>query len=364
MVRQSHVIDCDIHNTVDKKRVLEFLPEPWRTRYASGSGGHGGLGYWNPNGVFRSDAVMPDGTRIESSPTLLISEFFDVYGIEYGVLNTPGMHHGLSPEPDFAAAMCKAINEVIVHDWLTVSDRLIGSIVVSQADPIQAAAEIRRLGGHPGMRQVLMGSGARFPFGQRYYDPIYEAACEFDLPVAIHPGNEGSGVAGPPTPAGYPTTYLEWHTNLTANYMGHLVSLLTEGTFIKFPKLKFVLVEGGVAWMPPVLWRLDKNWKALRQSVPWLEQLPSEYAVDHVLLTTQPIEEPDNPEHMKQMLGMFDAAKMLMFSSDYPHWDGDTPDFAARAFSKDLRPRVMSETARELYRLPVRSVLDNDIAAD
>jgi predicted TIM-barrel fold metal-dependent hydrolase len=45
---------------------------------------------------------------------------------------------------------------------------------------------------------------------------------------------------------------------------------------------------------------------------------------------------------------------MLMFSSDFPHWDGDTPDFAARAFPAALRGRVMSETARELYRLPTK----------
>jgi predicted TIM-barrel fold metal-dependent hydrolase len=352
MAARFSVIDTDIHNGVDRNRILEFLPEPWHTRYAAGSGGPGGLGYWNPNGVYRADAVMPDGTRIETDPQLLCQEFFDVYGIEYGVLNQPGMHLGLSPEPDYAAAQCSAINDVIVHDWLTADKRLLGSIVVSQSDPHLAAKEIYRLGKSPGMVQVLMGSGARFPFGQRYYDPIYEAACACDLPVAIHPGNEGSGVAGPPTPGGYPTSYLEWHTNLVSNYIGHLISLLTEGTFIKFPKLRFVLVEGGVAWLPPVLWRLDKNWKALRQSVPWLEHLPSEYAREHVLLTTQPVEEPDDPEHLKQILGMFDAAKMLMFSSDYPHWDGDTPDFAARAFSKELRPRVMSETARELYKLP------------
>jgi predicted TIM-barrel fold metal-dependent hydrolase len=52
------------------------------------------------------------------------------------------------------------------------------------------------------------------------------------------------------------------------------------------------------------------------------------------------------------MLEMFDAGRMLMFSTDFPHWDGDTPDFAARAFPPELRRRVMSETARELYRLP------------
>ncbi len=55
------------------------------------------------------------------------------------------------------------------------------------------------------------------------------------------------------------------------------------------------------------------------------------------------------------MLDMFDVGRMVMFSSDFPHWDGDTPDFAARAFPADLRPRVMRETARELYKLPARA---------
>ena len=86
--------------------------------------------------------------------------------------------------------------------------------------------------------------------------------------------------------------------------------------------------------------------------MPWLTRLPSEYARDHILLSTQPIEEPDKPEHLKAILGMFDAAHMLMFSSDYPHWDGDTPDFAARAFPRDMRARIMSENAREVFRLP------------
>jgi predicted TIM-barrel fold metal-dependent hydrolase len=44
---------------------------------------------------------------------------------------------------------------------------------------------------------------------------------------------------------------------------------------------------------------------------------------------------------------------MLMFSSDYPHWDGDTPDFAARFIPPAIRGRVMGENARSLYRLPV-----------
>lgn len=351
----SSLIDTDIHCAYDRKRMLDFLPEPWRTRYASGNQGPGQLGYWNPNGVMRSDAVTADGTRIESRPDLLASHLLDFYGIEYGILNpSSSLQQGLSPEPDYAAAVVSAINDITVNDWLPADDRYRASIVVSAADPLLAAREIRRLGNHPGVVQVLMGSGARFPYGQRMYHPIYEAAVEMGLPVAIHPGSEGVGVSGPPTAVGYPTSYLEWHSNLVGSYIAHLISLVTEGIFERFPSLRFVLVEGGIAWLPAILWRLDKNWKGLRQTVPWVKRRPSEYVFDHVLLTTQPIEEPEHPKDFKAILEMFPADRMLMFSTDYPHWDGDTPDFTARAFPKELRERVMSETARELYRLPRR----------
>ncbi len=350
-VRRS-IIDTDIHPAPDWERVADFLPEPWRTRYLSGNRGPGYLGYWNPIGVRRADAVLPDGSDIASSPHTLASHFLDAYHIEFGLLNVDHLSICLSPEPDYSAAVASAINDVILQDWLPVDPRLRASLIVSPTDPQLAAREIHRLGDHPDVVQVLMPSGARMPYGQRYYHPIYEAASRHDLPVAIHPGTEGTGVSYPPTPAGYPSSYFEFHTGLVASYIGHLISLVTEGVFVKFPTLRWVLIEGGVSWLPPLLWRFDKNYKALRQTTPWLTRLPSEIVHDHVLLTTQPLEEPEDPGHLRQVLGMFDADRMLMFSSDYPHWDGDTPDFSGRALPDGLRPHVMSETARALYRLP------------
>jgi len=347
------VIDTDIHPTADPKRVAEWLPEPWRSRYRSGNKGPGHLGYWNPNGVMRPDAVTDDGRRIEGSAASLAQHFFDPYNIEYGILNPAGtLSIGLSPEFDYAAALLSAINTVFVEEWLPADPRFRASIVVAPGDPLLAAREIHRLGDRPGVAQVLMPSGARTPYGQRCYHPIYAAAVEHNLPVAIHPGTEGVGISGAPTSSGYPGSYFEWHTGLVGNYIAHLISLVTEGVFIKFPTLKFVLVEGGVFWLPALLWRLDKNWKALRQTTPWLERLPSEIVYEHIFVTTQPLEEPDRPEHFKMMLDMFPADHIMMFSSDFPHWDGDTPDFAARSFPGNLRRRVMHATAREVYRLP------------
>ncbi|MDA1192150.1 MAG: amidohydrolase family protein, partial [Candidatus Poribacteria bacterium] len=223
-------IDTDIHPVVSGQRIMDYLPEPFKTRYRDGSRGPGHLGYWNPNGVMRSDTRLPDGSKIENKPESLAKYLFDEYDFEYGILNPGGaLHAGLSPDPDFSATLCAATNDVLLNDWHPVDDRFRLSLCVSPGDPELAAKEIHRLGGHPAFVQVLMPSGARFPYGQRYYHPIYAAAVEYGLPVAIHPGSEGVGVSGAPTAAGYPSTYFEWHTGLVGSYMAHLISLVTEG---------------------------------------------------------------------------------------------------------------------------------------
>lgn len=347
-------IDTDIHAVVPASSIESRLPQPWKLRFSMGDRGPGSLGYWNPNGVMRRDAVDEEGRRVEGDPHLLARHFFDAYDLEYGILNFtgPALHLGLSPDPHYAAAVARASNDAVVEEWLPVDDRYYGSITVTPNNPEAAAAEIRRLGDQARMPQVLMVSGARMPMGQSYFHPIYEACAEVDKPIAIHPGSEGVGISGPPTGVGYPTNYLEWHTDLVGSYIGHLVSMVTEGVFVKYPQLKFVMIEGGVSWLPPLLWRLDKNWRALRQTTPWLERPPSEYVYDHVLLTTQPIEEPEPIAYLHQILAMFPSDRMLMFATDFPHWDNDMPDFTARLIPEGIRRNVMSETARHLYGLP------------
>jgi predicted TIM-barrel fold metal-dependent hydrolase len=67
------------------------------------------------------------------------------------------------------------------------------------------------------------------------------------------------------------------------------------------------------------MWRLDKNYKGLRSSVPWLKRLPSEYIRSNCMFSTQPIEEPADPKDLLSIFDMVDAENILMFSSDYPH---------------------------------------------
>jgi predicted TIM-barrel fold metal-dependent hydrolase len=321
----AEVVDVDVHPLLDPERLPGFLPEPHRGRYLGGNRGPAHIGYWNPNGVRRQDAVLPDGREVANDPAALGERLLDAHGIAACVLNLDYAFFILSPDLDFAAAMATAANDVLIQDWLECDLRFHASIVVAPTDPAQAAREIRRVGGHPGFVQVLLPSGARTPYGNRFYYPIYEAAAEMNLPIGIHIGFEGVGITGAPTASGYPTSYLEWHTGLFANCVTHLISLVSEGVFQRFPNLRVVMIEGGVSWLPALMWRFDKNWKALRRLAPWLERPPSEVIQEHVLLTTQPLEEPERRTHLHQVLGMFDAGRMLMLSSDFPHWDGDMP---------------------------------------
>ena len=341
------VVDTDVHQAIPD--LTPYLPRVWRERWAS-TGLGTGTGYSNPRGVLRRDTVPPGGGPPASDPAFLVTDHLDRHGIDHAVLTGPFVLP-VGTDPDYLDAVATAVNDATVDGWLGVSDRFRGSVLVNADDPAAAVREIHRLGDRPDVVQVLMASTTRQPCGQRAYHPLYEAAVEHGLPVALHPGAEGAGAAGPPTPVGYPSRYLEWHNILPLTVMAQLNSLVCEGVFARFPTLRVVLVEGGVSWLPQLMWRMDKNYKALRDTVPWLTRLPSEYVLEHVRLTTQPVEEPSRPEHLEQVLAMMDAGRTVMFSSDYPHWDNDNPSLLLRRLDPAVRARIMGGTAAELYGL-------------
>ncbi|RPI36560.1 MAG: amidohydrolase, partial [Hyphomicrobiaceae bacterium] len=100
-----------------------------------------------------------------------------------------------------------------------------------------------------------------------------------------------------------------------------------EGVFGKFPGLKVVMMESGISWLPAFMWRANKTWKGVRVEVPWVDRPPADIMRDHVRLTTQPFDAPPKQTDMEQLIDQIGSERMLLFSSDYPHWqfDGDCP---------------------------------------
>ena len=103
--------------------------------------------------------------------------------------------------------------------------------------------------------------------------------------------------------------------------------------------------------LPALLWRMDANFKSLRKETPWLKRLPSEYARDHIRMSTQPLENPDNKDHLWAVLEAIDGKHTLLFASDYPHWDFDDP--TKIPLPPAWRENVFELNARKVYsRLP------------
>lgn len=307
----------------------------------------------NPSPDVRPDARPPGGGNTGSDPDFLRKQMIDPYGIKYAIIH-PWTFGNFYPSPGLNAAICTAYNEWLDETWLSKYNHdgvFKAAICVSHMDPELAVKEIERWAGHPHFVQVMTDSGARTQFGHKQYWPIYEACERHGLPFATHPGSDGVGVSAPLI-LGFPTSFVEWATTLSCGYISHLVSMLTEGVFEKFPGLKVVFLEGGTAWLPGMMWRLDSHWKSFRHEIPWVKKLPSSYLREHVRFGSQPLERPQNDEHLLYNLEMMDAEHIMMYASDYPHYDTDVPTHVfPRKMSEHLRNRIFFENASELYNL-------------
>lgn len=359
-------IDCDVHPhfRAGVSDLAPYLDEAWRSRIGVGQEswveGLPAAGfslpvpaYSHPGGNLRPDTVTPDGGAPASDPGFAVTDLLERYELAAAVLLGGNMLAlGGLPDPDLAAAIASAYNDWLAETWLSFDDRYWGSLVVAPQEPDKAAEEIARLGHDRRFVQVFISNNG-MALGKRHFYPIYEAAQHYGLPIAIHPGGEScSGKNGHLTALDPPTYYIAMHTAMDQVYQAHVISLVCEGVFDRFPALKVGLIETGYAWLPAVTWKLDKNWKGLRREVPWLTRPPSEYVREHIRISTQPMYEPPVERQLEYLFEMVHAEDVLVFSTDYPHWDGDQPDKVLRGISPELRHRILVANAEEYLRVP------------
>ena len=350
--KKLRLIDCDVHHTpLNDEALFPYLPRHY-VEYIKDFGSMllPNLGHTNmPGNGSRLDLWVDQDNNPAYSVDIAREKHLDAYDIDIAVLTGGPYNVAVHSDVDYAAAYCRAFNDWTLEHWVSADDRFRASIHIGTTDPEQAAVEIDRLGPRPEFVQVMMPAGARQPFGNRFYHPIYAACQRHNLPVSIHFGAEGAGVASAPTAAGYPSYYLEMRMARPQIAMAHVVSLICEGVFEKFPDLRFLFVEHDVFWVPGLMWHMDGDWKALRDYTPWVKRLPSEYLRQHIRFGTQPMIQPPTAADLETFLQWLHADEVLLYASDYPHWDWDEPSTLLAGFDKKLRRRVMVENAKEFY---------------
>lgn len=349
------VIDCDVHQRpASVKDLLKYLDEPYRSEIAEYGFRQLSSGIRHEHGGNRWDSIGPNGERGGVDPHWTARQLLDRYGHRFALLTGYTGPIAGSPDPDYQSAVCRAHNDWAIDTWLTADERYRLAIQIPTTDPQLGAREIERLAGHPKVVAAAIAASAhRIPLGNRFYWPIYEAAQKHNLPIHLHPSTTSVIASYASLPSGMATNYLQSHVAHPLFYMGELISILLEGVFEKFSRLKIAFVEGGICWLPHLMWRIDKEYKAIRQQAPFLKRLPSEYIRDHVRFSTQPLEEPKKTEHLVQIFNMIDADNIVMFASDYPHFDFDEPTCLPKQLGETTIRRILHDTAAEFFNLPL-----------
>jgi predicted TIM-barrel fold metal-dependent hydrolase len=349
------IVDCDIHPTMKSLSDLDpWLEKRWQEHIRTyGEHMRQGLSktLMHPRmqpAVSRGDAWPPTGGPPGSYLPFMQEQHLDPNGVTFGVLQTLRPNGNAQRNVEFGAALCTAANEWQMEIWTRRDRRLKGSILVTPEWPEAAVAEIERRAGNRDFVQAALPPRTDEPLGRRRYWPIYRAAAEAGLPIGLHV----SGTNGhPSTGAGWPSYYIEEHHSNVQMMQGVVTSLVMEGVFEQFPGLKIVLIEGGFAWVPALAWRLDKHWARMRGEVPHVKRPPSEYIRTHFWFTTQPVEEPENPRHMIDLIDWIGEDRLL-FSTDYPHWDFDDPRYAFKVpLDERRKAKIFRGNAQALYGL-------------
>jgi predicted TIM-barrel fold metal-dependent hydrolase len=248
---------------------------------------------------------------------------------------------------DLAAEVARAANEWQAAEWLSSDSRYLGSVVVGPRDPTLAADEVRRTSADSRFAQVLLAHPQNL-LGDRSLYPIYDAAVEVGLPVTIAFGGAFAGANKGIMGAGFPTTPFEYELGATYTGQPHLLSLICNGVFERFPHLRVVFSGFGAAWLAPTLWRADREFRLGRLPHPrGLTRLPSEIAAEHVRVTTAPLELPEEPDQLTALLAPIHGDELLLYASGPLD---DQPDVLS-GLPAEWRDRALVKNAAELFRL-------------
>ena len=274
-------------------------------------------------------------------------------GIDYSVVfPTTMLNLGLHPQVEVEVAIARAYARWMTEEILPRDPHVLTMLYLPFNDEHASLRMIEEFGAKPGVVGFMVTSLRYQPVHHNKYMKVYAALEERGLPLCFHPiynwGERGLEQLN---------RFLSVHALGFPLYnMIHLTNIVINGIPERFPKLKFIWLEAGVAWVPFLMLRLDNEYMMRPSEAPQLKRKPSEY-MREFYYTTQPIEYADNPRHLETMIEMMHGETQLLYSSDYPHWDFDLPGrvYDLPFLSEQTKRKILGGNAIRLFRLDGRA---------
>ncbi len=280
----------------------------------------------------------------------LMRRSMDMMGIDYTVLfPTPLLNLGLHPAVEMEVALGRAYTRWITENILSVEDRIKTLVYLPFNDPEASVKMIEEFGHKKGVVGFMITSVRYKPVHHNHYMKVYAAIEETGLPLGFHAAYNWHGDRS----MEQLNKFISVHALGFPFYnMIHMTNFVINGIPERFPKLKVMWIESGLAWIPFLMQRLDNEYMMRTSEAPALTKLPSDY-MREFYYTSQPMEQINNHEMLKATFNMINAENQLLYSSDWPHWDFDLPRtiYDLPFVSEQGKRNILGETALQLFRL-------------
>jgi uncharacterized protein len=281
--------------------------------------------------------------------TELALRWMNAMGVDYTCLfPTPMLSFGLHPQVEVEVALSHAYNRWLCERVLASEQRLISLLYLPFNDPDACYKTVQEFGDKKGVVGFLV-TGVRYnPVHDNEYMKTYALIEEMGKPLAFHAAYN------------WQSKYMEQMNRfISVHALGfpyynilHMTNLVINGIFERFPKLRTMWIEGGVAWIPFLMQRLDNEYMMRQSEAPLLKRLPSEYMAEQ-FYATQPLELTKNRKLLEATFDAINAETQLCFSTDYPHWDFDLPStiYDLPFLSEQAKRNILGANAQKLFGL-------------
>lgn len=258
-------------------------------------------------------------------------------------------------EPHVYAAMCRAYNNWANEYCSAAPERLkfCGQVPGELLD--EMIVEMRRAVLDKGAVSIFLPQAIPDKMWHHPdYDPVWQAAAELEVPLAIHGmdsatgkpllGERYNGVVGGArsvgTLIGFP------FENMLA-----LAHFMLSGILDRFPTLRLLVLESNSGWLPFFLNRLDKATEG-RQGMAFydnpLDASPKEYFLRQCAIAA------DADEDTIKLVVDYIGDGNIVFNTDYPHADAPAPhepvqDMMAQPIPDESKEKILWDNSVQIY---------------
>ncbi len=353
------IIDVDSHHyeTEAFSEIADFIENPVLRHeakyqgYARGGinatdGGYQGLAGRIPRYKGRVKEEVPASPHRDIT---LMLRWMDAMGTDLACMfPTPMLNLAACPRVEVEVALAFAYNRWLCDTILAHEPRIKSMLYLPFNDPEACLKVVEEFGHRQGVIGFMVTATHYKGNYDNAYAKTYAAIQERGLPLAFHAAFSW-GDPGLATTNRFIAVHglgFVWHNLI------HMTNWVCNGMPERFPKLKTIWIESGLAWLPFLMQRLDNEFMMRTSDAPLLKKKPSEY-MREMYFTTQPMEMVNNREALELTFKMIKADTQLVYASDYPHWDMDLPStiYDLPFLSEQAKRNILGGNAQKLFNI-------------